>query len=157
MTQNSNSNPSHIAETAAWSRSMLLHGTVLVIGGLVAGLTIGLAPNPRTVLAAHVIGLTTGMAAMLVGLVLPHVRLSARLVDVMGWTLLPSLYLGFLTQWIGGLGGLSRMFNVTASGQPEGAAWLESLVEYTIKGITPLTLIPFVILIFGLLRARQAP
>jgi hypothetical protein len=132
----------------------MLHGTILILGGLLAGLTIGLAPNSRTVLAAHVIGLTTGMAAMLAGLVLPHVRLGQIWVSVMGWTILPALYIGFLTQWIGGLGGLSRMFIVTAQGQQEGAAWLETVVEYAIKGITPITLIPFMILIVGFLRGR---
>jgi hypothetical protein len=92
------------------------------------------------------------MAAMLAGLLLPFVNLAPRWITIMGWTLLPSLHLGFLTQWVGGLGGLSRMFIVTAPGQPEGAQWLETIVEYTIKGITPLTLIPFLILMIGLAR-----
>jgi hypothetical protein len=147
-----------MADTATvstrWSHRLKLHGAILVLAGLVAGLTIGLAPHPKTVLAAHVIGLTTGMASMLAGLVLPQTRLSARWIDLLGWTLLPSLYLGFFMQWLGGLGGLTRMFIVTAAGQPEGAAWLETLVEYGTKAITPLTLIPFAILIAGLMRKQ---
>lgn len=148
--------PTLSPDTLIWRRRLIINGAVLLLAGLVAGLTIGLAPNPRTVLAAHVIGLTTGMAAMLVGLLLPYTAINTRWMTVMGWTLLPSLHLGFITQWVGGLGGLSRMFIVTAIGQPEGAAWLETVVEYTIKGITPLTLIPFVILLVGLARGNRA-
>jgi hypothetical protein len=142
-------------ETQIWQRRLLMNGVILLLGGLVAGLTIGLAPNPRTVLAAHVIGLTTGMAAMLVGLLLPLIVINTRWLNVLVWTLLPSLHLGFITQWVGGLGGLSRMFTVTAAGQPEGAAWLETIVEYIVKGITPLTLIPFVILIVALAKSQR--
>jgi hypothetical protein len=123
--------------------------------GLVAGITIGFAAKPKTVLAAHVIGITTGLAAIGVAIALSRARLSDGALRLVAWTLLPSLYLGFLTQWIGGLFGLSRMFIVTAAGQPEGAQWLETVVEYTIKGITPLTILPFLVLLYGLIRGMR--
>jgi hypothetical protein len=66
--------------------------------------------------------------------------------------LIVSLYLGFFTQWIGGLFGLSRMFIVTAAGLPEGNAAAERIVELIVKGITPLTILPFLILAYGLIN-----
>jgi (hydroxyamino)benzene mutase len=132
--------------------SFRLHGLILLTLGLAAGVTIASAARPDTVLSAHVIGITCGLTAIAVGQLIPAVwlgRLALRAVQVM---LLISLYLGFFTQWVGGTFGLSRMFIVTAAGLPEGNATAERVVELIVKGITPLTILPFVILAWGLLR-----
>jgi hypothetical protein len=144
-------------QLSAVSRRLLLNGAIILTLGLVAGLTIPMAANARTVLAAHVIGITCGLAAMAVAFALPHASLTKRLERIIEWTLLPSLYLGFFTQWLGGFFKLSRMFIVTAAGQPEGPAILESIMEYIIKGISPLTLIPFLILTYGFARNSGSP
>jgi hypothetical protein len=68
------------------------------------------------------------------------------------WMLIPCLYLGFLTQWLGGLAGLSRMFVVTAAGQPEGNQLLENIMQWIVMGISPLTILPFIVLGYGLAR-----
>lgn len=142
-----------LAERTSTARHLMLQGVVLLILAFVCGLTIGLAANPRTVLAAHVIGITTGLTAIAVAVCQQHAHLSPFARRVMVWTLLPSLYLGFLTQWLAGFVPLSRMFIVTAAGDPEGAAWLETVVEIIVKGISPLTILPFIILAVGRHRA----
>lgn len=135
------------------SRRLLAHGTAILTLGLFAGLTIGAAARPETVLAAHLIGITAGLAAIATGLALPHVRLTRSLGLTLEVFLVPSLYLGFLTQWLAGLFGLSRMFVVTAAGLPEGAQWAERVVEVIVLGITPLTILPFLILGWALMRS----
>jgi (hydroxyamino)benzene mutase len=132
-----------------------LHGVVILTLGLVAGVTIGAAALPKTVLSAHVIGITAGLASMAVAQLLPHVRLSGTVMRITAWALLASLYLGFMTQWLGGMFGLTRMFIVTAVGLPEGNQAAERVVELIVKGITPLTILPFVVLAWGLVQAGR--
>ena len=50
--------------------------------------------------------------------------------------------------------GLSRMFVVTAAGLPEGEPWAERAVELVVKGVPPLTIIPILIIGWGLAPAR---
>jgi hypothetical protein len=144
------------ATLSGTSRRLLINGAMILTLGLAAGLTIPFAANARTVLAAHVIGITCGLAAIAVALTLPFAGLSRRSEQVVEWTLLISLYLGFLTQWVGGMLKLSRMFIVTAAGQPEGSQGLETIIEYINKAISPLTLLPFLLLILGLARAYRS-
>jgi (hydroxyamino)benzene mutase len=142
--------------TPTLSRACFIHGAVILVLGLTAGLTIQFAAQPETVLSAHVIGITAGSVAIVTGLALPHLRLSVVWQKVAVWLLLPCLWLGFLTQWIGGLFGLTRMFIVTAAGLPEGNQTAELIIEVIVKGISPLTILPFVILAVGAVRMRPA-
>jgi (hydroxyamino)benzene mutase len=111
---------------------------------------IPLYPVARTGLAAHVIGITGALLLLSTSSTLPSLRLTPRALAWACWLLLLCLYLGFLTQWIGAFGGLSRMFVVTAANRAEGLAWLETAVEWTIKGITPLTFIACGLFAWGL-------
>jgi hypothetical protein len=140
---------------AATIRRFRLHGVMILTLGLVAGVTINFAALPKTVLSAHVIGITAGLAAVAVAGLIPHVRLSVAMMRAVSWMLLASLYLGLLTQWLGGLFGLTRMFIVTAVGFPEGNQAAERIVELIVKGITPLTILPFLVLGWGLVRASR--
>jgi (hydroxyamino)benzene mutase len=141
-------------ETALAHR-LRLHGVVILTLGLVAGVTINFAALPGTVLSAHVIGITAGLTAIAVAQLVPMVQLSALVLRLATWALLASLYLGFLTQWLGGMFGLTRMFIVTAAGLPEGNQTAERVVELIVKGITPLTILPFVVLAWGLVQAGR--
>jgi hypothetical protein len=142
------------AMTHPLTRPCLAHGAAILALGLAAGLTIQAAALPETVLSAHVIGITAGCTAIATGLALPHASLSDHWAKVAVWLLIPCLWLGFLTQWIGGLYGLTRMFIVTAAGMPEGNQLAETAIEWIVKGISPLTILPFVIIGVGALRAR---
>jgi (hydroxyamino)benzene mutase len=132
--------------------SFRLHGVIILTLGLAAGVTINFAKLPDTVLSAHVIGITAGLTAIAVAQLIPNLHLSPLLLRLASWMLLASLYLGFFTQWLGGLFGLTRMFIVTAAGLPEGNQTAERVVELIVKGITPLTILPFLILAWGLVR-----
>lgn len=131
-------------------RRLQRHALVLMLLAFAAALMIPLYPNARTGLAAHLVGITAGLFLFGVAGVLPQLRLSARVRGLALLLLLASLYLGFLTQWAGALLGLSRMFVATAQGQAEGRALWETLVEWTIKGITPATIVPCLMLLWGL-------
>jgi (hydroxyamino)benzene mutase len=146
LPQDSSANPA----VALWQRRLQRHALVLLLLAFVAALMIPLYPVAKTGLAAHVIGITSALWLFGVATLLPTLRLAPRTLSVTLATLLACLHLGFLTQWLGAFGGLSRMFIVTAAGRPEGLAWMETVVELLIKGITPLTLGVCIALLWGL-------
>jgi (hydroxyamino)benzene mutase len=142
---------SHMLYALVWARSLQRQAMVLLLLAFVVALMIPLYPVAKTGLAAHVIGITAALLLLGVASLVTQLRLSTRWLQATLWMLLLCLYLGFLTQWIGAFGGLSRMFIVTALGRPEGLPWLETLIEWIIKGlITPLTFIACGLLLWGL-------
>ena len=136
-------------------RTLQRSAFALLLPACAAALLIPLYPVPRTGLAAHVIGITGALFLLGTSHLLPGLRLSARALSVAVTLLTVSVWLGFLTQWVGAFGGLSRMFVVTAAGRPEGWALLETAIEWLIKGITPLTFIGCAMVLWGL--RGQAP
>jgi (hydroxyamino)benzene mutase len=136
-------------------RRLLLLGFVLVLLALVCALFIPLYANPRTGLAAHNIGITSGLLLIAVGLVFPGLALGPIAGWMTFWSLTVSVYVGFVGQVLAATVGLSRMFVVTAAGQAEGPAQLELLVEIATKAITPLTLLPCFLVVWGLARSAS--
>jgi (hydroxyamino)benzene mutase len=145
------------ADTALLQRRLQRHALALLLLAFAAALMIPLYPVARTGLAAHVIGITGGLLLIGVASFVPQLRLAPRALKLALLLLVGSVHLGFLTQWIGALGGLSRMFVVTAAGRPEGLAWLETAVEVVIKGITPLTFVAVGLLLWGLRGVADQP
>jgi hydroxylaminobenzene mutase len=136
--------------TVAWQRRLQQQAMGLLLLAFAAALMIPLYPVARTGLAAHVIGITGALLLLATATFVPHLRLGPQALAAALTLLVVCVHLGFLTQWIGAFGGLSRMFIVTAQGRAEGLAWLETAVELTIKGITPLTFIACGLLLWGL-------
>jgi (hydroxyamino)benzene mutase len=136
-------------------RALFLHGFVLMFIALASGLAIPHYANIRTGLAAHVIGITSGLLLMGLASAWPLLNLSMRLRTTAFWLLVLSLYIGFVGQVLGAIYGLSRMFPATAPGAPQGNAALETIVEIMTKGITPTTLVAIAIVIYGLRGSRR--
>lgn len=143
-------------DAQALSRLAAQLGVVLMSLAFVSALFMGSYPNPRTALAAHVIGITGGLFMIAAGQLLPRLRLSRLLLNATFWSLTVSVYLGFATQLAAATFDLTRMFVVTAVGRVERDAALEGLVEIVIKGITPLTMVPCLLIAWGL-RGRDEP
>jgi (hydroxyamino)benzene mutase len=143
--------------TSALQRRLQWHASWLLLMALCVPLMIPLYPVAKTGLAAHVIGITGALLLLAVSWLLPVLRWTSRQRTASLLLLVISVHLGFLTQWAGAFGGLSRMFIVTAAGRPEGHPILESVVEVLIKGITPTTLIAVAMLIYGLRGSVPAP
>jgi (hydroxyamino)benzene mutase len=136
---------------ATAQRRLQRHAVVLLLLAFVAALMIPLYPNPKTGLAAHVIGITGALLLIGTATLLPGLRLAPPTRTAALVMLVASVELGFITQWLGAFGGLSRMFIVTALGRPEGNPLWETAIEWVIKGaITPLTFIACVLLLYGL-------
>lgn len=127
-------------------------GVALLAAAFVSGLFVGLYANPRAGLAAHVIGITGALMLIAFGLLWSRLALgrAARLAAF--WMLIVSVPTGFVAQLVGAALGLSRMFVVTAAGRPEGLPALETAVELVTKAITPLTILPVLIVLVGLRR-----
>lgn len=138
-----------------YRRRFLWHGFFLCTLAFLIAPFLPLYTNPRAGLATHLIGITTGILLMAVGLAFPYLSLSEFLAQVIFWLLVPSFYIGFACQFLGALFGLTKMFPITGEGFTGGAAWMEIVVSIATKGITVTTILGCIIIIYGLRRVNK--
>ena len=90
-------------------RQLLMHGLIVFLLGLVAGLAIlgppGMFKSPRLVLSSHLVGVTGGMFVVIAGLMLDHLRLSARESAVLFWLAAYGAYGNWGGSFLGGVFG----------------------------------------------------
>lgn len=75
---------------------LLQFGTALFLLGLLTGLVIPAAANPRMALASHLEGLLNGIFLLILGLVWPRLDLPPRALTIAFWL---AIY-GGLTNWV---------------------------------------------------------
>ena len=108
-------------------RSLLRHGMLLFILGLVTGLIEEKLRNPRMGLEAHLEGLMNGTFMLAVGAVWDEARLSRRLSNVTFATLLYGTYANWATTTAAAILGTAAMTPLT-SGTLRAGAWQEAAV-----------------------------
>lgn len=138
-----------------YRRRFLRHGFSLCTLAFLIAPFLPLYANPRAGLATHLIGITTGILLMAVGLAFPYLSLSEFLAQVIFWLLVPSFYVGFAGEFLGALFGLTKMFPITGQGFTGGATWMETGVSIANKGITVTTILGCIIIIYGLRRVKK--
>ena len=107
-------------------------------------------------MAAHVLGITSSLFLMACAFSLPMLKLKNWQRSLMIWPPAIGFIVGFLTQVLGGLKGLSEAFIVTAAGMPMGDPFLESVATFIVKyALTPIAFLPCVIALFGLYQAGK--
>lgn len=110
-------------------RSLLWHGALMTLLGLLSGFTTLVAKAPRAALSAHTIGVVQG--ALLFGMAgaWPFLRTSSKTRSFIRVSLLIGLYSNWLGAQLAGFWSAKSMFVVTGAGMPEGAsAWMEVVV-----------------------------
>ncbi|HKQ60490.1 MAG TPA: hypothetical protein VJS92_04345 [Candidatus Polarisedimenticolaceae bacterium] len=111
------------------SRSLVWHGALMSLLGLLSGFTTMFAKAPTAALSAHTIGVLQG--ALLFGLagawhLVQAAPGTARLVK---YALLIGLYANWLGAQLAGLWSAKGMFVVTGSAMPPGVSpWMETVV-----------------------------
>jgi hydroxylaminobenzene mutase len=135
------------------SRRLLRHGIIVFLLGLATGLVMVMAiqlfTNPRLALAGHMVGVTTGMFLMLLGLVVEKVLLSTRALAVTFWSAVYGAYGNWVATVFGALCGTHAMTSLASAGRA-GLPWQEFTVTvlFTTSGIA--TIVACVTVLIGL-------
>lgn len=116
------------------SRTILIHGMLLVLVGLVFGLVVPATPHPRLALGAHIQFITNGMLFIVLATVLmtlPH-RVGAKSIRVMvasAWLTWAMAFSEVANAWWG----TKRTLPIAASqaGVSGGEPWQELIVTLT--------------------------
>lgn len=141
------------------SRQILIHGSVLVLVGLVWGVVVPATPHPRLALGAHVQFMTNGMLFIVLAtvlLALPHSvgRRSVSVMMVAAWLTWAMALSEAANSWWG----TSQMLPIIASqaGVTGGAAWQELVVKVThiVAGLA--LIISWSLLVAGLLKPASS-
>jgi hydroxylaminobenzene mutase len=136
-------------------RRFLIHGLIVFLLGLVAGLAIlgppGMFKSPRLALSSHLVGVTGGMFVVIAGLMLDHVRLSARESAVLFWLATYGAYGNWGGSFLAGVFGTQTMTTIASSGAAvTSPAWQEVLVGVTLTTSGTATLAACLLLLWGL-------
>lgn len=135
---------------ARQARRLLQFGVLLLLLALVIGLAIPALSVPRLGVAAHVNGVVGGVSLLVLGLVWPHLRLSARALGLAFWLAPYSFFMGSLMPLVGGMWGAGGTMLPIAAGTVRGTAFQEGVITAGLvtAGIAVFTL--FVLLLLGL-------
>lgn len=141
-------------EIEEYRRKYFWHGFLLFTLACVTPIFHSLYINPSAALAAHDIGLMVGIFLICIGLILTYVQLSKLLAFLTFWFIVISAYVGFGSELLAAIFGLTRSFMYSAKGLPEKAIWLELIVDSANKAISVFILSACVIILFNLRRAK---
>ena len=139
------------------SRRLLWHGLMVFLLGLGTGLVmvvgIDLFKNPRLALAGHLVGVTTGMFLMLLGLVVEKLEIPSSRLMVSYWSALFGAYGNWAATVFGAICGTRAMTPIASAGHG-GLPWQETTVTilFTASGIT--TILACVVVLLGLGKRR---
>jgi hydroxylaminobenzene mutase len=123
------------------SRGLLRHGLIVFLLGLATGLPmisgVDVFKNPRLGLSGHLVGVTTGMFLLLLGLVVERVEMSTRAFTVAFWSALYGAYGNWVGTVFGAVCGTRAMTAIAGAGH-EGLPWQEATVSVvlTTSGVT---------------------
>ena len=114
------------------SCGLLRHGLIVFLLGLATGLAmlvrVDLFTNPRLALAGHLVGVTTGMFLLLLGLMVDKVEMSARTLGLGFWSALYGAYGNWAGTVFGAIFGTRAMTAVAGAGYA-GLPWQEVTVS----------------------------
>ena len=134
---------------------LLIHGTVLVLLGLLTGAALPIVTNPRMGLSAHLGGVMNGMLTLILGMTWPYARLASPTLDrVTTWLLLYAMYGIWAFTLLGAVFGTSATNPIAGEGF-SGAAWQEHIVTVGLTTGALAILTATVVLVSGFARARS--
>lgn len=132
------------------SAVLLRWGMVLLLLGLVTGLTLPVMANPRMGLSSHLEGVMNGMLLMVLGLVWPRLRLSEAALRAGFRLLLFGAFANWMTTFVAGLVGAGEKMMPLAGAGHRGAAIQEGLIAASLVLLCVAILTACVIVLWGL-------
>jgi hydroxylaminobenzene mutase len=137
------------------NRSLMWHGMVLFLLGLISGFVEQKFVNPRMGLAAHLEGVMLGTFLVALGAAWGYVNLSARIKPVAYWTALYGAYVNWATTALAAALGTYALSPITGAGH-HGLPWQESLVGGLFMSVGIATVASTVLVLWGLRRGTGA-
>ena len=111
-------------------RSLIRHGCVMTLLGLLSGLTTVSAKAPTAALEAHTIGVLQGALFFALAAIWPALGGSALLVKAAKYCAIVGLYANWIGSQLAAFWSARALFSVTGKSMPPGAApWMEGTVE----------------------------
>jgi hydroxylaminobenzene mutase len=135
-------------------RSLLRHGFLLILLALLGAFLVPLATLPRLAVAAHTIGVLSGLLLLLLGVIWPQFRLRAGQLRLLKWSWLLSSYLNWLACLVGAQIGAGGMTPVAAMGQT-GSAAAELAIAISLISVALISLLAVGLSLWGL-RGKTA-
>jgi hydroxylaminobenzene mutase len=138
------------------SHSLLRHGIILFLLGLLTGFFIPVMQNPRMGLSSHLEGVMNGMLLVLLGLIWQKVRLSDVLLKWGYGLSLFGTYTNWATTLLAGLWGAGGELMPIAGGGFQGATWQETLIKIGLVSLSLAMIIVCAFVLWGLRVSASA-
>lgn len=132
-------------------RSLLFHGALLFLLGLITGLFQHKLTNPRMGLAAHLEGLMNGTFLIAVGAAWSEVKLPPKRSTVAYCLLLYGAYANWLFTLIAAMFGTKAMTPIASAGF-SGQQWQEGIVTFGFVSVGLAMIVALVLLLIGYRR-----
>ena len=126
--------------------SLIFHGTVLVVLGLLSGFATAVVPAPNMALAAHTIGIIEGTLCIAVAFVWPILQAHGYQLTKTRYALLIGFYCNWLGAILAGVWSAKMMAIVSAAEMPDIAAHWQELVVAVLLNASILVVFAFVYL-----------
>ena len=136
--------------------SLLRHGFLLILLGLLTGFLVPALALPRLALAAHTIALLSGAFLILLGAIWAQFTLSRHAGHTMKWLWIYSSYANWLGCLIGAATGAGKMTPIAAMGS-SGPLWAETLVAILLISVGITALIAAILSLWGLRVGSNKP
>jgi hydroxylaminobenzene mutase len=127
-------------------------GLLLFLLGLITGVAIPAAKNPRMGLASHLQGMTNGPFLIVIGLLWPYLTLNLLWQAITVGLLAYGAYANWLATQLAAIWGAGRKFAPAATGAHVASAAKEGVVNFLLVSLAPAMIAASVILIVGVLR-----
>lgn len=105
-----------MATCATMARSLLFHGALLFLLGLLNGILVQVFHNPRMGLSAHLAGVQNALVLWAFGLIWPYATLAKRTQTIAAWSAIYGMYAIWLGLVLAAVFGASRSLPIAGNG-----------------------------------------
>jgi hydroxylaminobenzene mutase len=133
------------------ARRLMWHGSFLFLLGLLTGLAIPMAENPRMALSSHLEGVMNGTVLLVAGLAWQRLTLSRSAGRWLFGLLLYGTYANWASTFAAALVGTGRSTPIAGAGHA-GAPWQEALVDFGLYSLSFAMVAAVIVILRGLRR-----
>ena len=131
---------------------LLQFGTVLFLLGLLTGLVVPVAANPRMALAAHLEGLMNGVFLLVLGLMWPRLVLPARTITIAFWLAIYGSLANWLATLLAAVWPAGNALMPLAGGGHTGTDFQETILKVLLVSLSVVMIALCVLVLAGLRR-----
>lgn len=135
-------------------RKLMQLGVVLFLLGLLTGFAVPLLELPRVGLTSHLEGVLNGILLLVLGLVWPHLRLSARMTTLAYWLIVYAAFANWFATLMSAVTGAGGTLPLASAGRV-GAPAAEMIVGFLLITLSFAMVGACVLLIRGLSGAAR--